>query len=429
MRKTTFPVLLILCLLIVSPTRAGNARLSAPNADTTELPTETIRIFFDCRGNCYEDFLKTKLQIVNFVRDRKLANVHLLITTQPAGSGGNEYTLRFVGLERFSGISDTLRFVTMRSETDDVIRRRLLNTLKLGLARYIARTPQPSQAEVSYQPNGAFKGLGADQTADPWNNWVFNVDFNIELSGQRSNRFIRWSSALSANRITETVKMRFGLDGSYSESKFIIDDGTVFSFTRSYGLRGLVVDGWDEHWSVGMYGSLSSSTYDNTRLWVSVAPAVEYDIFPYSESTRRQLRFLYRIGFNRLLYLTETIYDQDSESLFAHSLSVSADIVEEWGRASGSIEASQYLQKLEQNRMVFYAEGSFRLFEGLSLNLSGLLSLIHDQRSLPKLGASPEEILLQRRELATSYSYYTSIGFSYSFGSIYSTAVNPRFGK
>ena len=369
------------------------------------------------------------MQIVNFVRDRKLANLHLLITTQPAGSGGNEYTLRFVGRERFSGISDTLRFVTIPSETDDFIRRRLLNTLKLGLARYIARTPPASQADVSYQPGRSSRGPGADRTADPWNNWAFNTDFTVELSGERSKRFVRWSGAFSANRITETVKMRFGLEGSYSESNFIIDDGTVFSLTRSYGLSGLVVDGQGEHWSAGTYASVSSSTYDNTRLLLSVAPAVEYDIFPYSESTRRQLRFLYRIGFNRLQYLTETIYGKDSESLFAHNLSVSADIVEEWGRASGSIEASQYLQELEQNRLVFYGEGSFRLFEGLSLNLSGLLSLIHDQRSLPKLGASPEEILLQRRELATSYSYYTSIGFSFTFGSIYSTAVNPRFGK
>jgi len=48
--------------------------------------------------------------------------------------------------------------------------------------------------------------------------------------------------------------------------------------------------------------------------------------------------------------------------------------------------------------------------------------------SLPKGGASLEEVLLRRKMLETSYTYYFSIGLSYTFGSIYSNVVNPRFG-
>jgi len=51
------------------------------------------------------------------------------------------------------------------------------------------------------------------------------------------------------------------------------------------------------------------------------------------------------------------------------------------------------------------------------------------KKNAPKGGASFEEILLQRRELATSYSYFASVGLSYSFGSIFSNVVNPRFGN
>lgn len=53
----------------------------------------------------------------------------------------------------------------------------------------------------------------------------------------------------------------------------------------------------------------------------------------------------------------------------------------------------------------------------------------HDQLNLPKGDASLDEILLRRRELATDYDYHISIGLSYTFGSVYSNVVNPRFGR
>jgi hypothetical protein len=37
--------------------------------------------------------------------------------------------------------------------------------------------------------------------------------------------------------------------------------------------------------------------------------------------------------------------------------------------------------------------------------------------------------LLRRKQLETSYNYYAYVGISYSFGSIFNNAVNPRFGS
>jgi hypothetical protein len=68
-----------------------------------------------------------------------------------------------------------------------------------------------------------------------------------------------------------------------------------------------------------------------------------------------------------------------------------------------------------------------RLFKGLSFNTYGSVERLHDQIYLPKAGATPEEVLVQRRQLATSYSYYISFGVSYSFGSIHNNVVNSRF--
>lgn len=78
------------------------------------------------------------------------------------------------------------------------------------------------------------------------------------------------------------------------------------------------------------------------------------------------------------------------------------------------------------NQLVFSNDISVRLFKGLALNVEGDVKMIRDQLSIPKRGASPEEILLHQRELATSYWYSISVGLSYTIGSIYNDVVNPR---
>ena len=55
--------------------------------------------------------------------------------------------------------------------------------------------------------------------------------------------------------------------------------------------------------------------------------------------------------------------------------------------------------------------------------------MIRDQLSLPMKDATEEEILLNIRQLATQYYYFASIGLRYTFGSIYSNVVNPRFNQ
>jgi hypothetical protein len=55
--------------------------------------------------------------------------------------------------------------------------------------------------------------------------------------------------------------------------------------------------------------------------------------------------------------------------------------------------------------------------------------MMHDQLALVKGGATREEILLKRKELASTYTYFTYFGLSYTFGSIYNNVVNPRFGN
>ena len=159
-----------------------------------------------------------------------------------------------------------------------------------------------------------------------------------------------------------------------------------------------------------------------------VAPALEYNFFPYSQSTRRQLRCLYRVGFHSVNYIEQTIFNKTKENLFNESLTLSLEIREPWGSASTSLEGSHYFHDFSKNRLELRGFLSFQLFRGFSINLSGRYDRVRDQLSLPIEGASLDEILLQRKELATNYEYSIDIGFSYTFGSVYSNVVNPRFG-
>jgi len=91
------------------------------------------------------------------------------------------------------------------------------------------------------------------------------------------------------------------------------------------------------------------------------------------------------------------------------------------------ITLSTDLDDFSKRRLVLFNSMNARLFKGFSFNMYGSLSLVRDQLFLAKGGATDDEILLQRRQLSTSYSYFAGVGLQYTFGSIFNNVVNPRF--
>jgi hypothetical protein len=398
---------------------------------SANLQANAPTVFIDC-GFCDENYIRTEIAFVNYVRDRLLADVHVLITTQSTGGGGREYTLTFIGQHRSAGMNDTLTFTTRQSDTQDMIRSSLVHHLKIGLVRYISKTPLAQHLVVSYrQPSRA------TDVVDRWDYWTFSINMNTNLNGQKASSFVNLFGGLSARRITQEWKIRFSLNANYNESSFTYEvtgasgtteSITTKSFSRGQNFNALVVRSITDHWSFGGFGSAFTSTYANAKLNWSLAPALEYNLFPYSQSTRQQLRFLYRIGYTSARYYEETIFDRTQESLWNQSLSVSLDLRQPWGSVNATVEGSHYLHDFEKRRLSVSTGLSLRLIEGLSLNLFGNYSRINDQLALRKGRASQEEVLLQRRQLATNYNYSAFVGLSYTFGSIYNNIVNPRFG-
>ena len=129
-----------------------------------------------------------------------------------------------------------------------------------------------------------------------------------------------------------------------------------------------------------------------------------------------------------------TVFEKTKETLLHQSFEVILEYEQPWGEAIAVFEASNYLTDFEKSlmdlyRLEFFGFLEVRLVRGLSIFTRGRVSRIRDQIFLPQEEASEEEILLGNVRLPTSFEYSFSLGFSYTFGSIYNNVVNPRFGS
>ncbi len=389
---------------------------------------EALRVFLDCRTTyCDFDYVRTELAFVNYVRDPVDAQIFVLVTTEPTGGGGTQFTVNLIGRQDFTGRNDTLYYVSQRTDTYDEVRRGLTQTLKLGLVRYAARSAVAERIQITYAaPPG--QGDATRQRRDPWDYWVFNTGMSGNFSGEQSRSTTSLYGSASANRTTEKWKLSFGLSANYSHTvQTISGDTTVATDTHSESFGSLTVRSLGNHWAAGLRTSVSASTYYNQNIDVRVLPAVEYNVFPYSEATRHTLTIQYSVGVDAVRYREETIYNKTSQVLALHTLRALYNTSQPWGGANASVSGSQYLSDPSKVSVGVSGNLDFRVFRGLSLGVHASVSFIHDQLYLPLAGATTEEVLLNLRQLATSYSYYTAVGFSYSFGSIYNNVVNPRF--
>jgi hypothetical protein len=258
---------------------------------------------------------------------------------------------------------------------------------------------------------------------------VFRVSASGDRYGEQSQSSQYYGSNASASRTTEAWKMRVGADRSGSSSRFELGDGmTVRSSQRDWSLDSLVVRSLGDHWSAGFTSAMTSSTYSNQRRTATFNPAVEFDVFPYAESSQRSLTIQYAVGVATYRYADVTIHDKLSETMPRHSLTASLGLRQPWGTAGASVSFSQSLRTPAFNRLSMSGSVNVRIFRGFSVNGSAGFSRIRDQFYLARSNATEEEILLRLRQLATGHRASMSFGLTYSFGSLSNSTVNPRFG-
>jgi hypothetical protein len=411
----------LLALALCLSAFPATAQEGQPGID--ELKKTAVKIYLDC-DSCDLEYIKTEITFVNYVRDRLEAQVHVLVTTQATGGGGVEYTLNFMGQNDYKDTKDVQKYFSTKTDTADDVRRGLVKALKMGLMSFVGRTPIARRIAVDYtRPENA--GPGRDR----WDSWVFSLTGSGYFSGEESYMSRMANASFSANRVTPKSKLRLGFSVDTEKQKYDIDGEVITGTRSSWDGSGLYVKSLGEHWSAGVFLEAESSLYSNVDLGMSVAPAVEFNVFPYSESTRRQLRALYTLALNPVKYREATVFGKTRETLFKESLSVTLDLREKWGTVSVSAEGSHYFHDFSKNRLDTFGIVNLRLYKGLSVFVLGGYSWIHDQISL--LGREPtfEEILLRLRELPMNSNYFVSFGFQFTFGSIFTNVINPRFGS
>ncbi|HRG94506.1 MAG TPA: hypothetical protein PLZ10_16225, partial [Chitinophagaceae bacterium] len=52
---------------------------------------DRLKVFIDCQSGCDMTFIRSEINIVDFLLDRVAADVHVLITEQDTGGGGEQF--------------------------------------------------------------------------------------------------------------------------------------------------------------------------------------------------------------------------------------------------------------------------------------------------------------------------------------------------
>ena len=390
---------------------------------------KNILLYLDCQSYCDQAFIKREIPFVDYVNDRFQSNVYILVNSQATGSGGREYKLQFIGQGAFAGVDDTLSFIRPATATDDESRKLMVQTLKLGLVKYLARTEKGNQLQISFE--GPTEGKETEnelEEKDPWNLWVFNIRLNGYLNGDQNYFSNSFTTGLSASRISEEYKTTTNLSYRVNSNRYGEGEDS-FEFTNEfYNFSNTTVWSLTEHWSVGGFLAAQRSNYYNYDFQITASPAIEYNIFPYNESNNHYLGFMYRVGPVYADYQEETIYFETSELRLHQNLSLDVSFNQKWGQVSGSAAFGHYFHDFSKNRLSFSGYADLRLYKGFSLNFSGYYALQRDQLNIVKGNITNEDLLTRRRQLDSNYSFYTSFGIRYRFGSLSNNVVNPRFG-
>lgn len=412
------------------PRRAGLLAIAVAlcTAPLAAQGTARLRLFLDCHTRCDRDFLRTEITLVDWVTDRTASDVHVIASGLSTGAGGREVTLEFIGRAALASRADTVVFRTPPDATDDLYRREFERHLRLGLVRYLLAAGQGRSLVLKETTTDG--APVATTTADPWNFWVFTVQLDGELDAESREVGYDIGAEVRANRTTADWKIRLRLGGSIDRTTFELDDGEEFTAKRDgWSSRAMVVRSISPHWSVGGVVDAWSYKPDNLDFRARIGPAIEWNLYPYAEATRRQLVVLYTVSLNRIDYVEETIFDEVEETRFDHQLQVAYETNQPWGSAYVSGSARNYLHDWSLNRLGISAGLELRLARGLEFEVDGSYSRVRNQITLRKGDATDEEIFLRLRELATGYRASVNVGLSYTFGSFLNTVVNPRLDE
>jgi hypothetical protein len=391
-------------------------------------------VFFDCSGpRCDSRYYRTEITWVNWVNDKEDASVHLIMTSQTTGAGGREYLLHFIGTGETASYDDRHGYRALPTNTDRETLDGIVHTMGLGLAMFADEAGYRGIVVISgtdKEEAAVARGVVArDEVNDPWNLWVFRLDGEVGIDGETTQRRTSLEGGFSASRVTPDWRVRVWGDVRNDHFSIDLSDGTFKDTRTGWSMDTRIVYALLDHWSVGLDTNTSRNLTYNQNFRIEVAPALEYSIFPYEEATRRSFTFYYTIGPAYRDYAERTIYGETEETRWEQSMDVRFSQRQPWGNASVNVSGSHFLHDFNQRLLRLGGDLEFRIFRGLSLEVSGNVSSVNDQIYLAAEEATDEEALLRLQARATEFDYGVEVGFEFRFGSIFNNVVNNRFRR
>lgn len=411
----------LFCLFVL----ITNQNISAQDSTNSS----ALSVYLDCRG-CNSSFIRSEITFINFVRDQANADVHLIVTRQGTGSGGNQYTLNFVGQNTLKNKTNELIYTSYDSDTNEEERNGLVRYVKLGFISFLAELDALSQFDLSY--NGAKSNVAGIQNSDKWKNWIFEIGANTNFSGEESRNNLNLDGRLRVRRITDDWKIQINYDQNYRRETYrnTDDNGDEVEdvyITGRQNIFGVLAFSLSDYWSIGSYFSGGSSTRENIDLRYGATPSIEYSFYPYRDFARREVTLRYGVFTSFFDYTEQTIFGKFNETLARQELAFNMEYTKPWGGVEARINALNYLHDFSKNRVNTNFELDLRVFRGFSVSFRTGYSIINDQLSLSAGGVTEAEALANTRQQATSYEFYGRVGFEITFGSIYDNIVNTRF--
>jgi hypothetical protein len=398
-----------------------------------DAPTR-LSVFVDCSNTwCDMTYIRSEIKGVNFSLDNQAADVHVLITSLPTGSGGSHFQLIYYGQHAFAGMSDTLSFDVDPNATEVESREQLIYFMKSGLVPYVIRTKAPRHLSIEFKEFSDSSGRSdsSKNEEDPWDYWVFRVGTNGNINADAVYRNYRYSANVSANRTTDKWKYGLFINASKNQSSFKYDDGTgEVKFTvdnHDLSLYHYLVGSINDRWSWAYDARLSQSTFSNYKLRAELSAGIEYNLYPYKEVNNNLFTIAYVLAVKDQRYYDTTIYNKLQDRVYTQSVRLNMTKNQKWGNLSVGLFGEHFLQNWSFFNLGINAFTNVRITGGLSFFVSAFGGITRDQIFLPKGGASPQEVLARQRQLASGYSYFTSFGINYRFGSKLNNFVNPRF--
>jgi hypothetical protein len=391
------------------------------------------RVFFDCNGpNCNSQYYRTEITWVNWVNDREVADLHIIMGSLSTGAGGREYQLDFLGVDTQEGYEDQHIYRQLGTDTQRESLDGITHTLGLGIANWASThgfrgLVRLQGADPELGDLAGRRVVSQEEVDDPWNLWVFRINANGNRSSEETRTTTRFNGGFNASRVSPTWKLSFNVFANHLRERRELSTGPFNTIETDWNFNQLVAYSVADHWSVGVTGRAGRQYQFNRELRIQVQPGLEYSFFPYQEATRRSLTAFYSIGPSYSDYFERTLLGKTYETRFEHSIDISFSSRQTWGDAGFSIRASHFLHDFDLYNRSIRGDINYRITRGISIFARGDVAWVQDQIYLSAQGATDEEALLNLRRRATDRESSFSIGLQLQFGSIFNNVVNNRF--